>query len=254
VSGAAAGDTPDLRRVVAMGGGGFSMNDSRSPLDALVLELARAAAARRGADDPARPRVCFVGTAGGDAESYLARFHAAFDDVAKTSHLGLFEREVPNIASFLAAQDAVYVGGGNTANMLAIWRLHGVDTALRQAWEAGVVMAGISAGAICWFEAGTTDSFGPQLGAFRDGLGILPGSLSPHFDGEPLRRPLFHRLIGAGELPDGLAADDGAALVFHGTTLAECVSERESAACYRVTRSGDGVGANEERLEVRRLS
>ncbi|HEY5627919.1 MAG TPA: peptidase E [Candidatus Limnocylindrales bacterium] len=244
--------SPDSRRVVAMGGGGFSMNDGFSPLDALVLELARASAARRGADDSSRPRVCFIGTAGGDAPSYVERFQAAFDDVAETSHLGLFDRQVLDIDGFLGAQDAVYVGGGNTANMLAIWRLHGVDTALRRAWERGVVMAGISAGAICWFEAGTTDSFGPQLAGFRDGLGILPGSMSPHFDGEPLRRPLFHRLIGAGELPVGLAADDGAALVFHGTTLGECVSEREPAACYRLTRAGDG--AHEERLPVRRLS
>ncbi len=235
-----------------MGGGGFSMNEGLSPLDRLVLELARAAATRRGADDAPRPRVCFIGTAGGDAESYTNRFHAAFDDVAEASHLTLFNRDVLDITGFLAEQDAVYVGGGNTANMLAIWRLHEVDTALRAAWQRGVVMAGISAGAICWFEAGTTDSFGPQLAAFHGGLGFLPGSLSPHFDGEEQRRPLFHHLIGSGELPDGLAADDGAALVFHGTTLAECVSERESAGCYRVTRSGDAV--IEEWLAVRRLA
>jgi peptidase E len=235
-----------------MGGGGFSMNEGLSPLDGVVLELAGSVAARRGADDPTRPRICFIGTASGDGEGYIAKFHAAFDDVAEASHLGLFNREVLDIAGFLAQQDAVYVGGGNTANMLAIWRLHGVDAALRGAWEGGVVMAGISAGAICWFEAGTTDSFGPRLGAFRDGLGFLPGSLSPHFDGEDQRRPLYHHLIGGGELPEGLAADDGAALVFHGAILAECVSERENAGCYRVTRSGDGV--REERLAVRRLS
>jgi dipeptidase E len=243
--------SPDARRVVAMGGGGFSMNEGFSPLDGFILELARATAARRGAGDRSRPRVCFIGTASGDAESYLMKFHEAFDGVAEASHLTLFNREVVDIAGFLGSQDAVYVGGGNTANMLAIWRLHGADTALRAAWERGVVMAGISAGAICWFEAGTTDSFGPQLAALRDGLGFLSGGLSPHFDGEEQRRPLYHRLIGAGELPDGLAADDGAALVFHGTTLAESVSEREGAGCYRVARSGDGV--REEPLAVRRL-
>lgn len=242
----------DPRRIVAMGGGGFSMNEGLSPLDGVVLELARAAATRRGAEDPARPRICFIGTAGGDSESYIAKFHGAYDDVAEAGHLTLFNREVVDIAGFLAEQDAVYVGGGNTANMLAIWGLHGVDTALRRAWERGVVMAGISAGAICWFEAGTTDSFGPQLGALHGGLGFLAGSLSPHFDGEEQRRPLFHRLIAAGELPDGLAADDGAALIFHGATLAECVSERETAGCYRVTRTGDGV--HEEQLAVRRLA
>jgi dipeptidase E len=244
--------SPDPRRIVAMGGGGFSMNDGFSPLDGLVLALARAAATRRGADDPNRPRICFIGTASGDSEGYIAKFHAAFDDVAQASHLGLFNREVLDIAGFLAGQDAVYVGGGNTANMLALWRLHGVDRALREAWGRGVVMAGISAGAICWFEAGTTDSFGRQIGAFRDGLGILSGSLSPHFDGEEQRRPLYHRLIASGELPDGLAADDGAALVFLGTSLAECVGERQTAGCYRVTRTADG--AREDRVAVRRLA
>jgi dipeptidase E len=196
--------SPDPRRIVAMGGGGFSVTERLSPLDRLVLSLAREAAARRGSPDPGRPRVCFIGTAGGDAESYLAKFHAAWDEVAETSHLLLFSREVADIAGFLASQDAVYVGGGNTANMLAVWALHGVDVALRAAWEQGVVMAGISAGSICWFEGGTTDSFGPQLAAFRGGLGLVAGSHSPHFDGEEQRRPLYHRLVASGELPDGL--------------------------------------------------
>ena len=241
----------DPRRIIAMGGGGFSMNDSFSPLDGLVLSVAREAAARRGARDASRPRVCFIGTASGDAETYLARFHAAWDDVAEASQLLLFNREVEDIGEFLGSQDAVYVGGGNTANMLAIWRIHGADEALRSAWQRGVVMAGISAGSLCWFEGGTTDSFGPKLAPYRGGLGILAGSNSPHFDGEERRRPLYHRLIAAGELPDGLAADDGAALVFHGTTLTECVTEREGAGCYRVTRTDEG--AAEVALPVRQL-
>lgn len=247
-----AGAAPDIRRIVAMGGGGFSSMSGFSPLDGFILGLAREAAARRGAGNPARPRVCWVGTAGGDAESGIASFHAAWDAVAETSVLLLFSREVDDIAGFLGGQDAVYVGGGNTANMLAVWQLHGVDTALRAAWERGVVLAGRSAGSICWFEGGTTDSFGPELSVFRGGLGLLAGSHSPHFDGEDQRRPLHHRLVATGELPDGLAADDGAALVFHGTTLAECVSEREGARCYRVTRVGSE--SREEALPVRMLA
>lgn len=235
-----------------MGGGGFSSFGGFSPLDEFILGLARAAAARRGAGDPTRPRVCWVGTAGGDAESGVASFHAAWDAVAETSVLLLFNREVDDIAGFLGRQDAVYVGGGNTANMLAVWQLHGVDAALRAAWERGVVMAGRSAGSICWFEGGTTDSFGPELSAFHGGLGLIAGSHSPHFDGEGQRRPLHHRLVASGELPDGLAADDGAALVFHGTALAECVSERAGAGCYRVKRVGSE--ALEEALPVRMLA
>ena len=142
-------------------------------------------------------------------------------------------------------QDAVYVGGGNTANMLAIWRVHGLDRALRGAWEAGVVLAGLSAGSNCWFEAATTDSFGP-LAALKDGLGLVPGSHSPHYDGEPARRPTFQRLIGAGELPDGYAADDGAALVFHGTDLHEVVASRPAARGYRVVRGLAGEAIETE--------
>lgn len=235
-----------------MGGGGFSSYGGRSPLDEFILGLAREAAARRGAADPTRPRVCWVGTAGGDAESGVASFHAAWDPVAETSVLLLFNREVDDVAAFLGSQDAVYVGGGNTANMLAVWQLHGVDTALRAAWERGVVMAGRSAGSICWFEGGTTDSFGAQLSVFHGGLGLIAGSHSPHFDGEGQRRPLHHRLIASGELPDGLAADDGAALVFHGTTLAACVSERDGAGCYRLTRVGRE--SHEAALPVRLLA
>ena len=135
--------------------------------------------------------------------------------------------------------------------MLAIWRVHGVDRILRQAWDEGVVLAGRSAGSICWFEGGTTDSFG-ALAALRDGLGFLSGSNSPHYDGEPERRPTYQRLVAAGELPAGYAADDGVGLVFRGTELAEIVSERAGARGYRVERGPDG-GAVETPLETRFL-
>ncbi len=221
------------RTIVAMGGGGFSMEPDNL-LDDHVLELARANRRRD------RPRVCFVPTASGDSEAYIADFYAAFARRSEASHLALFNRSVVDLEAFLLDQDVVYVGGGNTANMLAIWRIHGVDGALRRAWESGVVMTGLSAGSLCWFEGGTTDSFGPDLAGLSDGLGFLPGSHSPHYDGEAGRRPLYQRLVADGRLPEGYAADDGAALVFLGRELAEVVASRPAARAYRVVRGPDG--------------
>lgn len=226
-------DSPPRRTIVVMGGGGFSMEPDNPLLDDHVLALARE---QRGRE---RPRVCFLPTASGDSEGYVANFYAAFARRSEATHLGLFDRKVGDVEAFLLDQDVVYVGGGNTANMLAIWRVHGVDRGLKRAWAAGVVLAGLSAGSNCWFEAATTDSFGP-LAALKDGLGLLPGSHSPHYDGEPARRPTFHRLIGSGELPDGCAADDGAALVYHGTELAGVVASRPAARAYRVVRGPAG--------------
>ena len=233
------------RVIVAMGGGGWQMPPDNGRLDAFLLDLAREHSGH------ARPRACLIATATGDNPEAAARFDAAFGAGADVSHLDLFGRTVDDIGAFLRSQDLVFVAGGNTANMLAIWRLHGVDPALLAAWESGVVMAGMSAGGICWFEGSTTDSFGPTLQPLKDGLGILKGSFVPHYDGEAQRRPLYRQLVGDGSLPAGYAADDGAALVFHGTTLAECVSSRPAAAAYRVERSGRGVA--EERLEPRVL-
>ena len=241
----------DPRVVVAMGGGGFSEHGAGDPLDRLVLELARAGAALRGRDC-ARPRVCFVPTAGGDSDVYIAKFLAAFEDVAEPGVLRLFDRSVVDVEGFLRDQDAVYVGGGNTVNMLAIWGLHGVDRALRRAWSEGVVMAGVSAGSLCWFEAGTTDAYGPELAILDRALGFLPGSHCPHYDVEPGRRPLYQRLVADGRLPAGYAADDDAALVFRGTGLAESVSARPGAGCYRVERRPDG-SAGETALPTRPL-
>ena len=226
-----------------MGGGGFSMAPDDAvlptPLDAYVLGLA---AARAAADGRARPRVCFVGTASGDDAGYVARFHAAFDAVADATDLALFDRTVGDLETFVLEQDVIYVGGGNTANLLAVWRTHGLDGALRRAHDAGVVLTGLSAGSICWFEAGTTDSFGTGLAPLTGGLGFLAGSHSPHYDGEPERRPTYERLIAAGALPAGYAADDGAALVFDGPDLIEVVSERAGATAYRVEPRGSGAG------------
>ena len=223
-----------------MGGGGFSMEPDNPLLDDVILDLARRV---RGRD---RPRVCFLPTASGDAEGYVANFYAAFARRSEASHLALFVRRVTDIDTFLLEQDVVYVGGGNTENMLAIWRIHGVDRALRAAWEAGVVMAGLSAGSLCWFESGTTDSYGPDLAPLHGGLGFLPGSHCPHYDGEALRRPLYQRLIAEGRLPAGYAADDGAALLFRDGVLDEVVTSRQAARAYRVQPGPNGTAVETE--------
>jgi dipeptidase E len=234
------------RTVVAMGGGGFSSEPDNPLLDDHVLALARR---ERGRD---RPRVCFLPTASGDSSEYIKNFYAAFARKAEASHLPLFVRAEIDIESFLVDQDIVYVGGGNTENMMAIWRVHGVDVALRRAWEEGVVMTGLSAGSLCWFETGTTDSFGKGLAALSGGLGLVPGSHSPHYDGEPNRRPRYHQLVEEGALPAGYAADDGAALVFDGSDLVEVVASRPDARAYRVEIGPDGH-ALETILPVRSL-
>ena len=233
------------RTIVAMGGGGFSMAPDNGLLDEFVLDLARTRSGRE------RPRICWVGTAGADSDRDLLAFHLAFADRAVPRHLGLFARAVSDVEAYLLDQDAIYVGGGNTANLLAIWKLHGVDHAMRSAWEAGVVLAGMSAGAICWFEGCTTDSFGPELRPLDGGLAFLEGSLCPHYDGEAQRRPLFQRLVAEGRLSAGYGVDDGAALVFDGTELREVVTSRPDAAAYRV-EAIDGE-ARETRLPVRQL-
>ena len=221
--------------IIAMGGG--ALLDRGSRIEDFMLGLSRSD----------RPRVCFLPTAGGEKPEWIVRFYEAFtarDCVP--SHLTLFGMPEDPVAH-VAAQDVIYVGGGNTANMLAIWRVHGIDRALRQAWERGAVVGGMSAGANCWFDDSVTDSFGPALRALGDGLGLLPGSFCPHYDGEPERRPTYTRLVREGVLAPGYAADDDAAFHFRGTELVEVVSQREGARGYRVTPAG------EEPLDARRL-
>ncbi len=234
----------DGRRIVAMGGGGFSMEPDNPPLDDLVLSLARSP----------RPRVCFVPTASGDDQAYVARFYRAFAPRdCRPSDLQLFARTIGDLDAFALAQDVIYVGGGNTASMLAVWRVHGLDRVLRRAWGEGVVLCGLSAGMNCWFEESVTDSFGvDELAPLHDGLGFLPGSACPHYDGEEQRRPVFTTLVAAGELADGWGADDGAALVFAGTALEEVVASRPHATAVRVERTAGG-GAEERRLPARYL-
>ena len=235
----------DDRLIVAMGGGGFQFPPDNGRLDAFLLALARD---RSGRD---RPRICYIPTACADSTATLTDFYAAFSGRAEASHLALFNRTVHDVNEFLLAQDVVLIAGGNTANMLALWRLHGVDRALLAAWGAGVVMSGVSAGGICWFEGFTTDSFGPELRAVRDGFGVLRGSFIPHYHGEAQRRPLFHRFVADGTLPGGYGVDDGAALVFHGMELDEAVASLPNASAYRVDAVDGHV--REERLGARQL-
>ena len=205
-----------------MGGGGF-MAERDSRLDSFMLTLT----------DASRPRVCFVPTPSGDSDRGIAAFFEAFSARdCEPSCLRLFGTpERP--AEHLAAQDVIYVSGGSTANALAVWRVHGIDDALREAWERGAVLGGVSAGANCWFEACVTDSFGPSLEPLHDGLGLLPGSFCPHYDAEELRRPVYRALVDEG-FPAGYAADDHAALHFVGTELREVVGAHPNAAAYRV--------------------
>jgi peptidase E len=194
-----------------------------------------------------RPRVLFVPTASAENRDYVVRFLDAFSGRAEVSHLDFFPWPPSELRDFVLSHDLIYAGGGNTANMLAIWREHGMDEIVREAWQAGVVLGGVSAGMICWFEAGVTDSFGPQLEAMEC-LGLIPGSACPHYDGEERRRPRYHELV-AGGIPGGWAAEDGVALHFDGWELREAVTAFAGKAAYRV-ELGDGRGS-ERRIEAR---
>jgi dipeptidase E len=191
-----------------------------------------------------------VPTASGDSAQYVGKFLRAFRGRAEASYLSLFKRDARDLREFVLSQDVIYVGGGNTANLLAVWRVHGVDEIMREAWRRGVVLTGISAGMLCWFECCVTDSFGPLAG-LEDGLGILKGSACPHYDGEAERRPTYQRLVSSG-LAAGYAADDFAALHFVGRRLHACVASKAGAGCYRVEmRKGMVV---ERRLATRVLA
>jgi peptidase E len=220
-------------RILAFGGASLDASSIDGPLHQYLLDLT-------GLE---RPRICFIPTAGGDSSDDLANFYAFFSRRAEASHLALVARQVDDIESFLLAQDVIYVGGGNTANLLAIWRVHGVDVALKRAWESGVVLAGPSAGAMCWFESGLTDSFGPGLAPLKDGLRFLKGSFCPHYDAESLRRPRYLEVVGSGALPDGYATDDGVGLLFAGRELAEAVAVMPETRAFRVERRRGGDAA-----------
>jgi dipeptidase E len=227
-----------------MGGGGFTMEERTPALDRLVLELAPAPV----------PRICFLPTASGDPREQVTRFYERFGgQPCEPSTLSLFHLgrdRIDDPVGHLLAQDAIYVGGGSMRNMLAVWREHGIDRAMRTAWERGALLAGLSAGAMCWFQGGISMSGGaPEPVA---GLGLVPGSLSVHLDGEPERLAHYVAAVSSGELPPGYAADDGAALVLAGTRLEECVASRAGARVMRVAPDGHG-GASMRPVAVRVL-
>lgn len=229
-----------------MGGGGFSMEPDNPLLDDYVLSLS-----------PRKPaRVCFVPTASSDSPAYVARFYRALSARCIATDLTLVDAPLPrhpattgDLEAFVREQDIFYVGGGNTAHLLALWRVHGLDRLLRDAWSRGAILCGVSAGMNCWFSASITDGFG-ALAPLKDGLDLLPGSACPHYDGEEKRRPSYHQALAQG-FPAGYAADDGAALHFVGQELVEVVSSRPDAKAYRVAvQNGQVV---EEALTTRFL-
>jgi dipeptidase E len=194
-----------------------------------------------------RPRLLFVPTASADDPRAVLDVYARLSGRAEVSHVTFSPWPPADLRERTLEHDVIFVGGGNTANMLAVWRVHRFDATLREAWERGVVLCGTSAGAICWFEASITDSFGPQLEGMRDGLGFLAGSACPHYDGEELRRPRYIELVRDG-FPPGIAIDDLAAVRFDGTRLTEVVTTRAGAGACLVTADG------EEPLPVRVLT
>ncbi len=225
------GRTP---QIVALGGGGFSMERDSSLLDDYVLSLT----------DAQRPRVCFLPTASGDADHYVVRFYRRFAATCDASHVSLFRRDQgtggveDDLASHLLSQDLIYVGGGNVVSMLGAWRAHGLDEVLKKAWRKGIVLCGPSAGSLCWFDEALSAFHGAPRGV--RGLGLLPYSNCVHYDAEPARRAEYHRFVGDGMRP-GFAAEDGVALHFRRTRLQHAVSSRVDGCAYRVEHTGDGV-------------
>jgi peptidase E len=225
------------KQIVALGGGGFMMEPDNPRLDDYILGLAH------GRDS----RVCYVPTATGDNDRLVANFYRLLGARCRASHLPLFMNDVMPASERLDV-DIIYVSGGNTANMLALWRLHGIDQLLRGAYERGVILCGLSAGALCWFEHGVTDSFGPLRG--MECLGFLSGSFCPHYDGDPQRRPTYHRLLREG-MPGGYAADVGAGLHFIDGELDHGIASRPNANAFFVQLQNGSI--EEQPISIERL-
>ena len=212
------------RQIIAMGGGGFSMEPDNLALDRYILHQVQAE----------RPAVCFLPTASGDADGYILNFYKAFSTLdCRPGFLSLFRLPTADLEGYLLEQDVIYVGGGNTRSMLALWREWGIDAILRRAYEAGVLLAGLSAGANCWFEQCSTDSVPGALGVLP-GLGFLQGGFCPHYDGEAERRPSLHRMVAEGQIGPTYAADNSAAVHFVDEKLLAPVSSLLDARVYHV--------------------
>jgi peptidase E len=223
--------------ILAIGGGGFVANERYG---AQPGPLVQHALSLTGKDDP---KVCALYTATGDDVARIAQWYACWASYGRgvtASHVAVMPMpNLDDVRAHLLAQDAVYVGGGSVAGLMAPWRLHGLDGMFREAWEAGVVLFGVSAGSLCWHSGGTTDSFGPELRPWSDGLALIPGSNCPHYDSEARRRPLYQRLVREGALEPGYAADDNVGLHYVGTELHEAVTDRPEASAWRVDRDGE---------------
>jgi dipeptidase E len=220
-----------MKHIIAMGGGGLSLEPDKLLLDQYALTQS----------GKARPAICFLPSASADPINYTLNFYAAVAQLeCRPSHLNLFSPPTADLESFLLEKDVIYVGGGNTKSMLALWREWQMDKILRKAWERGVVLAGVSAGAICWFEEGLTDSIPGPFTRLKC-LGFLAGTCCPHYDGEVLRRPRFHELLQRGEIMPGYAVEDGAALHYVDDKLSSVVSSRPNARAYAVEVVGGAV-------------
>ena len=211
----------NLRQIIAIGGGGFYRDPDNLSLERYVIQQTGVA----------NPRVAFVPTASGEPDHYVATFYSAFLKLGCHPSVLTFFKRTPELRSSLLNQDVIYVGGGNTKSMLAVWRDWGVPELLREAWESGVVLTGVSAGAICWFEEGLTDSFADGLHPLA-GLGFLPGSCCPHYDGEPQRRPTYHQLLASAQIAPGVAIEDWTAMHFLGAERLRVVAARNGARAY----------------------
>lgn len=220
-----------MKQIIAMGGGGFLMEPENPLLDRYILQQA----------EKTKPKICYIGTASGDAESMTQKFYEFFNkENCVPSDLSLFKPPVRDLESYVLEKDIIYVGGGNTKNLLALWREWGLDDILRKALDQGIILAGISAGSICWFEEGLTDSYGDGLEPLT-ALGFLQGSNCPHYDGEPERRPTYRKLVDKGLLQPGIAADDGAAIHYVDGKIKKVVSSRLEAKAYLVSPGNEEV-------------
>lgn len=230
------------RQIIALGGGGFSEDPKNAALDLYILEQV----------PHKRPKVCFLPTASGDSEKYIKRFYSAFNRYkVKPSHLSLFQPPTNDLRDFILEKDIIYVGGGNTKNMLLLWRAWRVDSFLKAAYDRGVVLAGISAGAICWFEEGLTDSIPGTLTALEC-LGLIKGSFCPHFDREPERQPAYRDLILAQRMRAGFAVENDVALHFVNSKLYASISARKSAQAYFIEKIRGNI--SESKLRPKFLS
>jgi len=210
-----------LRQIIAIGGGGFYRDPDNLYLERYLIQQTKTE----------NPRVLFVPTASGEPDHYVAGFYSAFLKLGCRPSVLTFFKRTPQLRSFLLEQDLIYVGGGNTKTLLAVWREWGMPELLREAWESGIVLTGVSAGAICWFEQGLTDSFSDGLRPLP-GLGFLPGSCCPHYDGEPQRRPTYHQLLASAEIAPGVAIEDWTAVHFSGIERYRVVASRAGSRAY----------------------